>query len=240
MGNNQKVKIFSDIKKNRLYITMSSTATKKEMGKIYTEIRFCVADLKPGFDVVNDLSHCQIVYLDSLDIYKKIIAYLVDFKVGRIIRVSANKSLALKQSLAFADKFNSFKPINVKSLEEADRELNQSAQQENLRFNIHHRRAYYLSDDKEEQGKLIDLALVGCTVEGKTSMLSENQEITLRIPLCHKGDSLATFNLLSKITTVEEKQFSVLFVDLDEEQKKELHQCLVNEIRTEKAQPLLE
>lgn len=235
MGKNQKLKITSDIKKNRLYITMPATVTKKEMGKIYTEIRFCVADLKPGFDVVNDLSNCNIVYLDGIGTYKKIIAYLVDYKVGRIIRVSATKSLALKQALAFADKFNSFKPINVDSLEEADVELSQPVEQEALRFHIHHRRIKYSNDQFEKNGELVDFSLVGCAVQGEVEELSENIQLTVHIPLLHKGEELTTFNLLSKVVNIEGNQFSVVFVDLDQERKEQLQQCLANEIRREKA-----
>lgn len=219
---------------------MPAIATKKEMGKIYTEIRFCVVDLKPGFDVVTDLSHCSLVYLDSLDIYKKIIAYLVDYKVGRIIRVSATRSLALRQALAFADNFNTFKPINVDSLQEAELELNQSVEQEALRFQIHHRQVKYSSDQVEEQGKLIDLSLVGCAVEGETDMLSEDQELTVSVPLRQEGETLSTFSLLSKVVNVQEQQFSVIFLDLDQKRKEELHQSLVNEIRREKLEAVSE
>ena len=51
-----KAKVKTDIKKNRIYITLPSTIVKKDLEKIYSDIRFGVADLKPGFDVITDLT----------------------------------------------------------------------------------------------------------------------------------------------------------------------------------------
>lgn len=54
MAGNQGSKVSADLKRNRLIITVSATASQKEAKKIYTDIRFCVADLQPGFDVITD------------------------------------------------------------------------------------------------------------------------------------------------------------------------------------------
>jgi len=40
----KRSKVAADRKKNRLYITLSANADKKELEKIYTDVRFCVAD----------------------------------------------------------------------------------------------------------------------------------------------------------------------------------------------------
>ena len=52
-----------DIKRNGLYITLSCDPSKKVLDKVYTDVRFCVADLKSGFDVVTDLSQCTLGHL---------------------------------------------------------------------------------------------------------------------------------------------------------------------------------
>lgn len=61
--------VFTDIKKNRLYITITGHLTKVQLERFYTDVRFGVADLKPGFDVVNDLSGCTLAALSGLPIY---------------------------------------------------------------------------------------------------------------------------------------------------------------------------
>lgn len=42
------------LKKNRLYLKMAGEMSKRELEKLYTEVRFCVADLQPSFNVIAD------------------------------------------------------------------------------------------------------------------------------------------------------------------------------------------
>ncbi|MBM9537604.1 hypothetical protein [Desulfobulbus alkaliphilus] len=84
-----KVKAVADIAKNRLYLTLSGNIDAKALNVLYTDVRFCVADLQPGFIVIDDTSDCNLMYLSGLPIYKKIMDYLVVNKVGEIIRVVA-------------------------------------------------------------------------------------------------------------------------------------------------------
>ena len=44
-----KTKAVANIKKNRLHVAMSGNIDTKALEKLYTEIRFCVADLKGKF-----------------------------------------------------------------------------------------------------------------------------------------------------------------------------------------------
>ena len=71
-----KAKVRTDIKKNRLYITLPTCINTKELEKIYSDVRFGVADLKPGFDVVTNLNHCSIGHLSAIPTLRKITAYL--------------------------------------------------------------------------------------------------------------------------------------------------------------------
>jgi len=80
-------KTSANIKKNRLTITAAEKITKKSMDSLYTEIRFCVADLKPGFDVITDLSACTLATLSGFTTYRKITNHLIISKVGRVVRV---------------------------------------------------------------------------------------------------------------------------------------------------------
>ena len=67
-----------DIKKNRLYCAWEGNVSKSELDACFTEVRFCVADLQPGFSTIFDLTSCRIVYLDVLSTYKKIVQYLME------------------------------------------------------------------------------------------------------------------------------------------------------------------
>ena len=44
-ANSKKLKATANIAKNRLYITIAGKLTKENLDKLYTDIRFCVADL---------------------------------------------------------------------------------------------------------------------------------------------------------------------------------------------------
>ena len=72
-----RIKATANIAKNRLHITMSGNVDSKSLEKLYTDIRFCVADLKKGFEVISDISQCNILYVSSFPNYKKIIDYLI-------------------------------------------------------------------------------------------------------------------------------------------------------------------
>lgn len=82
-----QVKAKVNVAKNRLYVTIAGPIDAKMLDKLYTEIRFCVADLKPGFQVLSDISQCQIIYVTGLPVYKKIIDYLIAQRVGEIVRI---------------------------------------------------------------------------------------------------------------------------------------------------------
>lgn len=227
----KRSKVSSDIKNNRLYITMPTVANKSELNKIYTDIRFCVADLKPGFDVINDLSYCKIGHLNAVGIYKKISDYLVVCGVGRIIRITGKKSLISTQALAFSERFIGYKCFYTSSLEEAEEELNKPVKPKALRFHIHERQVEYEAGQKQQLGYLIDMSTTGCAVKTQNPPLSVDQEVTINVQLYKQVDSLSPFVLPATVVRVLDDQFAVRFIDIDQKQKDELYQCLVNELK---------
>lgn len=92
-----KAKIRTDIKKNRLYITLPTSANIKELENIYAEIRFGTADLQPGFDVITDLSYCSIGHLSAVPALWKITSYLTAHQVGQVVRVVGDMGVILKR-----------------------------------------------------------------------------------------------------------------------------------------------
>lgn len=116
-------KVTSDISKNRLYIKLSGTIRKKELGAIYTDVRFCVADLQPEFDVITDLRACRLGHLSAIPEFKRIVQYLVNKKVRKTIRVVGRTSLILKQVSRITKGITGYKPIYVSTIEEAEERL---------------------------------------------------------------------------------------------------------------------
>lgn len=106
MASTQQSRITADLNKNRLCITLSTTATEADLNSAYTDICFCVADLKPGFDVITDLSHCTLGHLNATAVFKKIMDYLIAQKVGRVVRVVGRTSIAFRRLLASASRFH--------------------------------------------------------------------------------------------------------------------------------------
>jgi hypothetical protein len=65
------MKVTADRGKNRLYIKLSGKISKDEMNKLYTDVRFSVADLQPGFGVISDFTECSLAHLAGVSTFKK-------------------------------------------------------------------------------------------------------------------------------------------------------------------------
>ncbi len=231
MAGNQGSKVTADLKRNRLIITVSATANQKEAQKIYTDIRFCVADLQPGFDVVTDFSGCTLAHLSAIATMRQIMDYLVAKQPGNIIRVVGKNSLVFKQLLRFLTQFQSYKPIYVSTLEEAEEFLTKLTQRNGLRYLIHGHQVEYTVDQEKGQGRLLDISISGCAVQNPTIPVSMEQELLIVIPIDH-GDGLpASFSSAAKIVRVEDGLLAVQFLDLQDDQKSQLHKWFAYEIR---------
>jgi hypothetical protein len=126
VGNRKKPRATADLKKNRLHITIAGRLNKKDLDGLYTDIRFCVADLQPGFDVITDLSECTLAALSGFSTFNKITDHLLASKVGKVVRVIDERRTIFKQILNSASRIKGYSPIYVKSLEEAEEELKKS------------------------------------------------------------------------------------------------------------------
>jgi hypothetical protein len=235
MAEKQKSKVKADIKRNRLYITLPSIVNKEEIQKIYTDVRFSVADLKPGFDVITDLTHCTVGHLNGLSTLRKIMDYLVTNEMGRVIRIVGNMNVILKQLLGIASKFQTYIPIYVNTHEEAEEELMRPVKPKGLRFQLNDRQITYSVDQTEGTGCLVDISVSGCAVQEPTVALSVGAGISMAIPLYHEQDALSSFAVTAKVVWVEGNKFAVQFLDLDDDQQAVLYKCLVNEGRRDRA-----
>lgn len=231
MASKQQSKVSADLKKNRLCITIGTTATKAELNKVYTDIRFCVADLKPGFDVITDLSRCTLGHLNAIATFKKIMDYLVAQKVGRVVRIVGGTSIAFRQLLALASRFHCYKPLYVASLEEAEAVLQDPVAPEALSFQLHRRQVDFVVGQTKGQGQLVDISTGGCTVQGATGVVAKDQELALTLVLNRQQEDKASFTLEARVVSVTEDQFTVVFLNLAEAEKEAIYQCLVYEVR---------
>lgn len=233
MAGNQGSKVTADLKKNRLIITVSATASTKEAKKIYTDIRFCVADLQPGFDVITDFSQCTLAHLSAISTMRQIMDYLVAKQPGNIIRVVERGSLIFKQLIQFIHKFQSYKPIYANSLEEAEEILTKLKQRDGLRYHIHGHQVQYTIGQEQGVVDLLDISISGCAVQNPTIPVTMEQELQIVIPIDH-GDNLpASFSSAAKIVRVEDGLAALQFLDLNEDQKTQLLNWFAYEIRQE-------
>jgi len=231
MASKKGATVTADIKKNRLTITFACDINKKVLEKIYTDVRFCVADLKPGFDVVTDLSRCTIAHLNGIPTLRKIMAYITAREPGEVIRVIGKTSLVFKQLINFTSRFHSYKPVYVATLAEAEERLANSNRQPNLRFQLKGHEIEYSFNQAIGKGYLVDISTAGCVVQEPTITPPVDADITLILPFHQDHDTVSSFTFAAKAVRAEDDLFAVQFTDLDETQKAQLYKCLAFEIQ---------
>lgn len=126
----QQPTIKADLKANRLYITFHGNIRKVDVEKTYTDIRFAVADLQQGFDVINDLTNCSLGQLSGMGSFKKITDYLTNSGVSRVVRVVGKGSIIFKQISRLSTSIIGYSPEYAASMEEAERLLTEKKEQQ--------------------------------------------------------------------------------------------------------------
>jgi hypothetical protein len=160
----KRLKVNADIKKNRLYFTIAGSVGKADLDRLYTEVRFCVADLKPGFDVITDLTSCGLGHLSSLPTFRKITHYLASKGVRDVVCIMNPGTVILHQIINFASRAASYKSFWVSSRQEAEDFLEQSARRASLRFCLPGTEVVMQAGGKEEICPLFDISVTGCSV----------------------------------------------------------------------------
>ncbi|MCP4342886.1 MAG: PilZ domain-containing protein [Desulfobulbaceae bacterium] len=234
-ANSKKLKATANIAKNRLYITIvAGKLTKENLDKLYTDIRFCVADLTPGFDVINDISGCTLAALSGIPTFKKITNFLITSRVGKIIRVIDERKTVVRQVINFASKVQGYSVTYVNSLEAAENKLAESQQLEGLRFYLHSQPVKYRLGEAEGEGYISDISTSGCAIKSATLLPAVEESISFSTTFNKKVNLTADFQILGRVARVEEESFSIKFETLDDEQKESLWERLVHESQLEK------
>ena len=229
----KKSKTAVNIKKNRLTITVAEKITKKSVDNLYTEIRFGVADLKPGFDVVTDLSACSLAALSSLPTFRKITNHLVSAKAGRVIRVIDETKIIKKQLINLAGRMQGYKTDIFNSLEAADEFLANSKTAVGLSFALQAQNASYVHGDQEATAVVESLSVYICDMKKATLTTEEGDRISFSVKFdAHEG-LLEEFHTEAIVTWVDGDGFGVRFEDVDTGLQEQLWNRLVHESQCE-------
>lgn len=229
----KKSKTAVNIKKNRLTITVAPKITKKSVDNLYTEIRFGVADLRPGFDVITDLSACTLAALSSLPTFRKISNHLITSKVGRVVRVIDETKIIKKQLINIAARSQGYKADIFNSLEAADEYLSKSEGDDGLYFGLHEQSLNYVYGEQTGTGVVEYLSVHLCEVKVSSLSTRENDPISLSMSFEPYKDLLEQFEAEAVITAVDGDKFGARFEGVDEALKEKLWERLVHESQCE-------
>lgn len=223
------LKVKANIARNSLYLKFSGITTKKQMDKLYTDVRFCVADLRPGFDVISDLSDCNVMHIESISTFRKLMRYLITKGVGEIVRVVDGKSLVYRQMVNLSSRICGYSPHYVGSLPEAEEMLETVIRRNGIRFRVHQLPAEYIAHDVKETGFILNLSTSGCALTAETASLAVADDICIMFAFAEKDSGPEEFKLKAKVVRVEGTGFAAEFVDLDNERREQLWNCLIHE-----------
>lgn len=212
-------------------MTISGNIDVESLEKLFSYVQCCVAELKAGFEVINDISECNLLYINSLPVYKKIIDYLVASNAGETVRVVRNDKVSSKQIVNFYNKIQTIKPVLADSAAEAESKLEQGMRRDAARFQLKHLLVQYIFDNAGGQGNIIDISTGGCAAElSSPAPFTLGDNIDLSIIFDEHAEFIMDFRSKARVVRVDDEQFAVQFVDLDEKQKKELHERLAYEV----------
>jgi hypothetical protein len=224
-----KVKVRADLKKNRLYCTWEGSISKSDLDAYFTEIRFGAADLQPGFSLILDLTVCQVAYLDAIGTFKKVMQYLMEKGVRDVVRVVTGEQLVKAQVANLNLHCQSYEAIYVKTLEEAESYLENSAKRSHIRLKMIARKVEYVLDGKTFPGVLRDLSLGGCAVETQGEVPERGQVLQVQVVLSGKKTQTFSFELEAKVVRSFSGGFALEFMALSQEDRQRLNECIAVE-----------
>lgn len=230
---NKAPKVVANIAQNRLHITIAGNLSRGNLDKLYTEIRFCVADLRPGFGVITDLSDCTIAALSGIPTFRKITNYLITNKVGGVVRVIDEKKVVLRQLINFTAKMQGYKADHYYSLAEAEAALSRAQRRDGLRFELHKQSVKFSIGNLEGNGSVHDLSISGCAIKTTDELPAVLNKIFISIEFNKHETIMGFFEFKAEVIWVERESFGVKFENMDNEQKEQLGERLIYESKCE-------
>lgn len=231
-GGENSLKVRVDISRNRLYLVIAGKITGKDIDEFYTDIRFGVADLKPGFGVVTDLTQCQLSHLAAIPTFRKIMHYLADKGVREIVRVVNRDSMVFRQAMNITAHFQGYKPVYVDTITAADEMLDRSNARTGLRFHLLKTDVVYETDTLSSVGKILDISVTGCAILTQTDIPTVGQKLRIKIALTAPKSTDGVLGLDAEVVRLITGGFAVVFAGLEATTKKQLLDSLVHELKT--------
>ena len=219
---NRAPKAIGNIAKNRLVITIIGNLSKENLDKLYTEIRFCVADLKPGFSVITDLSGCTIAALSGVPTFRKITNFLITNKVGRVVRVIDENKIVLKQLLNLTARMSGYKADHFQTLAKAEEALSRSERRDGLRFSLYQHSVNIRIGNTVDYGIVQDISTSGCAIQMKGELPAIHDQIFISIAFDGQENLITTLESKAEVIWIDGAVFGVRFDDMDNERKEQL------------------
>ena len=220
----------TDLKKNRLYFTVTGEVTKKDLDRFYTDVRFCVADLQQGFDLIAIYSDCKLAHLSALPTFRKITNFLITNGVNEVIRIMPKDCVFVKQALNLTARMQGYKPLYASSLQEAEEKLDSINKRDGLRFHLFQFPVECQFDETTQKSYIQNISLSGCAVLlSDIPELSINKEVKIKISFDKPDLGQETFEIMSTVVRVEDEHFAVQFTEIEKERKGLLFKYLVQE-----------
>lgn len=222
-------KVTVDIKKNRVILNYRGKISKKVASSMYTDARFCAADLKPGFDIISDFSECELAHVSAISTMRTMILYLIEKGAGEAIRILGETNIVNKQIINLATWIPGHKPVYAGSIEEAEEKLLKMIRREGMRIHFHEFPVYYLIDDERLKGNINNISISGCAILTKEKCPPEDSTVPLLF-IFHKDDQTKEeLELSGKVVRVDQTGFAVTYADEDEVAKKNLFSNILKE-----------
>ena len=230
---NKTPKVVANIAQNRLQITIYGNLSRENLDKLYTEVRFCVADLKPGFGIITDLSNCTIAALSGISTFRKITNYLIINKVGRVVRVIDEKKVVLRQLINFTAKINGYKADHFYSLAEAEAALTNEQKRDALRFVLLEQPVNFRVGVMEGTGLVHDLSISGCAITTTDELPAVLDKIFISIEFKKHEKIMDALECEAVVIWVKSKSFGIKFEITDDKSKEQLWERLIYESKCE-------
>ncbi len=226
-----KLQVRVDIPNNRLYCIVGGNVTRADIDSFFTEVRFGVADLKPGFAVITDLTNCHYSHLAAIPTYRKIMHYLASSGVREVVRVVNTGNLIYRQAMNLASRIQGYSTVYVKTLDEAESFLEQSQRRESLRYLLLRKPVQLVVDDRAFQGQLMDVSTSGCAVTGTSEAPAVGTVVHMSFALCDKKSDENRFEIDAEVVRHFGQGFAVRFISFGNVDRDKLQECLVQQAR---------
>lgn len=225
----RKQKVTANIGTNTLTFQTAGWVSRKDLENLYTDVRFCVADLKPGFYVITDLSECSFGSLNAIATLRKIMNYLMEMQVGQVIRITKQNSLVHKQIMNFASRTQGYKAVYVQSLEEAEKLIEESDGPKNIHFRLLQMPVHFSTESENGTGYILEISIKCCKIAFLSATFTPGDEVNITLEFIKRDGSEQLFDLPSQVTEVSEEHFTAEFQDLDDKNRENLRKCIVQE-----------